>query len=176
MSISWEASDARRAKRAHVGSSQHRSNGAQGQTGQCGRDRRGAAPTPISQRLGSRVTLVRRSDSWLPRLPGEPTVFGDPSFGGEKALERFAITEKWAIVTSIGCDVVTSPSDAVTSSAEPMRPHRHRRRHNPHRLIINAANPWLDALEKRGYLDPGRGGDHANECDAIERHTALGRC
>jgi hypothetical protein len=26
----------------------------------------------------------------------------------------------------------------------------------------------LDALEVRGYLDPGRRGDRADECDAIE--------
>jgi hypothetical protein len=99
-------------------------------------------------------------------------VFGDPSFGGEKAPERFAITEKWAIVTSQG----------VTSSHRRMTPSHHLP--SGCGCIATAAGTTLIASSstrpipgsmrsKSGSLDPDRGGDHADECDAIERHTAL---
>jgi hypothetical protein len=35
-------------------------------------------------------------------------------------------------------------------------------------LPIDVRKEWLDALEARGYLDPNRRGDRADECDAIE--------
>jgi hypothetical protein len=37
-----------------------------------------------------------------------------------------------------------------------------------HRLSITLTDAQLDALEVRGYLDPDRRGDRADECDAIE--------
>jgi hypothetical protein len=37
-----------------------------------------------------------------------------------------------------------------------------------HRLSITLTDAQLDALEVRGYLDPGRRGDRADERDAIE--------
>jgi len=37
-----------------------------------------------------------------------------------------------------------------------------------HRRLIDVTDAQLDALEVRGYLDPDRRGDRADECDAIE--------
>jgi hypothetical protein len=36
------------------------------------------------------------------------------------------------------------------------------------RRSIDVTDAQLDALEVRGYLDPDRRGDRADECDAIE--------
>jgi hypothetical protein len=37
-----------------------------------------------------------------------------------------------------------------------------------HRLSITLTDTQLDALEERGYSDPDRRGERADECDAIE--------
>jgi hypothetical protein len=41
-----------------------------------------------------------------------------------------------------------------------------------HRRSIDVTDAQLDALEVRGYLDPSRRGDRADECDAIEMFLA----
>jgi hypothetical protein len=46
--------------------------------------------------------------------------------------------------------------------------HRKRSKRGMHRVSITLTDTQLDALEVRGYLDPDRRGDRADECDAIE--------
>jgi hypothetical protein len=46
--------------------------------------------------------------------------------------------------------------------------YRKRLKRGMHRRSITLTDVQLDALEVRGYLDPDRRGDHADECDAIE--------
>jgi hypothetical protein len=41
-----------------------------------------------------------------------------------------------------------------------------------HRRLIDVTDAQLDALEVRGYLDPDRRGDRADECDASEMFLA----
>jgi hypothetical protein len=38
--------------------------------------------------------------------------------------------------------------------------------------LIDVTDAQLGALEKRGYLNPNRRGDRADECDAIEMFPA----
>jgi hypothetical protein len=49
-----------------------------------------------------------------------------------------------------------------------MKRYRRRRKYGIHRRSIDLTNAQLDALVARGYLDPDRRGDPADECDAIE--------
>ena len=49
-----------------------------------------------------------------------------------------------------------------------MKAFRRRQSSGIRRRLINVTDAQLDALEVRGYLDPGRRGDRADECDAIE--------
>jgi hypothetical protein len=46
--------------------------------------------------------------------------------------------------------------------------HRKRRKHGLFLRSILVGKTQLDQLEVRGYLDPDRRGDRADECDAIE--------
>ena len=46
--------------------------------------------------------------------------------------------------------------------------YRRRRKHGLLWRPILVTKSQLDQLEQRGYLDPGRRSDRANECDAIE--------
>ena len=46
--------------------------------------------------------------------------------------------------------------------------YRRRRKHGLRWRPILVTKSQLDQLEQRGYLDPGRRGDRADECDAIE--------
>ena len=55
-----------------------------------------------------------------------------------------------------------------STSTERVRAHRKRTKRGMHRLSITLTDAQLDALEVRGYLDPDRRGDRADECDAIE--------
>ena len=45
---------------------------------------------------------------------------------------------------------------------------RKRRRHGLRRLPALLSSKQIDALEERGYLDPDRRGDRADETEAIE--------
>ncbi|MFZ0238557.1 MAG: hypothetical protein WAL37_14545 [Xanthobacteraceae bacterium] len=49
-----------------------------------------------------------------------------------------------------------------------VRRHRRRRQHGIYRRPIDITDAQLDALEERGYLDPDRRGDRADESEAIE--------
>jgi hypothetical protein len=49
-----------------------------------------------------------------------------------------------------------------------MRALRRRQRAGIRRLPIDVTKAQLDQLEARGYLDPDRRGDRADECDAVE--------
>jgi hypothetical protein len=49
-----------------------------------------------------------------------------------------------------------------------MKRYRRRRKHGIHRRSIDLTNAQLDALQERGYLDPERRGDRADESEAIE--------
>jgi hypothetical protein len=46
--------------------------------------------------------------------------------------------------------------------------HRKRRKHGVFWRPILVTKSQLDQLEQRGYLDHGRRGDRADECNAIE--------
>jgi hypothetical protein len=50
-----------------------------------------------------------------------------------------------------------------------VRRYRRRRRHGIYRRPIDVTNAQLDALQERGYLDPDRRGDRADETEAISR-------
>jgi hypothetical protein len=58
-----------------------------------------------------------------------------------------------------------------TSTAR-VKAFRRRRSQGIHRLSIGITNAQLDALERRGYLEPDRRGDRLDECDAIELFLA----
>jgi hypothetical protein len=45
---------------------------------------------------------------------------------------------------------------------------RFRQKNRIHRRTVSLSDDQLDALEERGYLDPNRRGERADECDAIE--------
>jgi hypothetical protein len=49
-----------------------------------------------------------------------------------------------------------------------VRRYRRRRQHGIYRRPIDITDAQLDALEERGYLDPDRRGDRADESEAIE--------
>jgi hypothetical protein len=49
---------------------------------------------------------------------------------------------------------------------------RRRRKYGLARLSINVTKSQLDALEVKGYLDPDRRSERADECDAIEAFLA----
>ena len=53
----------------------------------------------------------------------------------------------------------------ILNSVERMELSRWRRKRGIHRRTLSMQ---LAALEERGYLDPDRRGDRAEECDAIE--------
>ena len=55
-----------------------------------------------------------------------------------------------------------------STSTSRVRAFRSRQSSGIQRRLINVTDTQLDALEARGYLDPGRRGDRADECDAIE--------
>jgi hypothetical protein len=61
---------------------------------------------------------------------------------------------------------------AVTIRREQVREaidrYRRRRKHGLLWRPILVTKSQLDQLEQRGYLDPGRRGDRADECNAIE--------
>jgi hypothetical protein len=59
-------------------------------------------------------------------------------------------------------------TETRSTSTERVRAHRKRTKRGMHRLSITLTDAQLDALEVRGYLDPDRRGDRADECDAIE--------
>jgi hypothetical protein len=59
-------------------------------------------------------------------------------------------------------------TETRSTSTERVKAFRRRQRRGIHRRSINVADAQLDALEVRGYLDPDRRGDRADECDAIE--------
>ena len=59
-------------------------------------------------------------------------------------------------------------TETRSTSTERVRAHRKRTKRGMHRLSITLTDAQLDALERRGYLDPDRRGDRNDECDAIE--------
>ena len=63
-------------------------------------------------------------------------------------------------------------TETRSTSTERVRAHRKRTKRGMHRLSITLTDAQLDALEVHGYLDPGRRGDRADECDAIEAFVA----
>jgi hypothetical protein len=63
-------------------------------------------------------------------------------------------------------------TETRSTSTERVRAHRKRRRHGICRRTIGVGEAELDALEKKGYLDPDRRGDRVDECDAIEMFLA----
>ena len=56
-------------------------------------------------------------------------------------------------------------------SAPRMRALRRRQRQGIRRLAIDVTKVQLDQLEVRGYLDPDRRGDRADEIEAVEAFT-----
>jgi hypothetical protein len=63
-------------------------------------------------------------------------------------------------------------TETRSTSTERVRAHRKRTKRGMHRLSITLTDAQFDALEVRGYLDPDRRGDCADECDAIEMFLA----
>jgi hypothetical protein len=63
-------------------------------------------------------------------------------------------------------------TETLSTSTERVRAHRKRSKRGMHRLSITLTDAQLDALEVRGYLNPDRRGDRADECDAIEMFLA----
>jgi hypothetical protein len=59
-------------------------------------------------------------------------------------------------------------SRRILTSAQRMELSRWRRKRGIHRRTVSVTDHQLDALEVRGYLNPDRRGDRADECDAIE--------
>jgi hypothetical protein len=59
-----------------------------------------------------------------------------------------------------------------TRSTSRVKAFRRRQSWGLHRRSIDITDAQLDALEVRGYLDPDRRGDRADECDAIEAFLA----
>jgi len=62
---------------------------------------------------------------------------------------------------------MTATETRSTSTAR-VRAFRRRRSQGIHRRSVGVTDAQLDALERRGYLNPDRRGDRADECDAIE--------
>jgi hypothetical protein len=59
------------------------------------------------------------------------------------------------------------------TSTPRVRAHRRCERQGTRRLPIDVTKAQLDQLEVRGYLDPDRRGDRADECNAIEWFLAV---
>jgi hypothetical protein len=55
-----------------------------------------------------------------------------------------------------------------SSSHDRMRSHRARKKYGPFPRRLLVSRTQLDKLEERGYLDPDRRGDRADEAEAIE--------
>jgi hypothetical protein len=53
-----------------------------------------------------------------------------------------------------------------------VRRYRRRRQHGIYHRPIDITDAQLDALQERGYLDPDRRGDRADESEAIEMFLA----
>ena len=63
---------------------------------------------------------------------------------------------------------VSAYSKRKEQTRQAVRHYRRRRQHGICRRPIDITDAQLDALVARGYLDPDRRGDTADECDAIE--------
>ena len=59
-------------------------------------------------------------------------------------------------------------TETRSTSTPRVKAFRRRQSWGIHCRSINVYDGWLNALEKRGYLDPERRGDRRDECDAIE--------
>jgi hypothetical protein len=59
-------------------------------------------------------------------------------------------------------------TETRSTSTPRVKAFRSRRSWGLHRRLIDVTDAQLDALEVRGYLNPDRRGDRADECDAIE--------
>jgi len=59
-------------------------------------------------------------------------------------------------------------TETRSTSTPRVKAFRRRKSWGIHRRSIDVTDPQLDALEVRGYLNPDRRGDRADECDAIE--------
>jgi hypothetical protein len=59
-------------------------------------------------------------------------------------------------------------TETRSSSTSRVKAFRRRQSWGLHRRLVDVTDAQLDALEVRGYLDPDRRGDRADECDAIE--------
>ena len=63
-------------------------------------------------------------------------------------------------------------TETRSTSTPRVKAFRRRRSRGFHRRSIDLTDAQPDALEVRGYLDPDRRGDRADECDAIEAFLA----
>jgi len=63
-------------------------------------------------------------------------------------------------------------TETRSTSTPRVKEFRKRRSRGIHPRSIDVTDAQLDALEVRGYLDPDRRGDRADECDAIELFLA----
>jgi hypothetical protein len=59
-------------------------------------------------------------------------------------------------------------TETRSTSTSRVKAFRRRQSWGLHRRSIDVTDAQLDALEVRGYLDPSRRGNRADECDAIE--------
>jgi len=59
-------------------------------------------------------------------------------------------------------------TETRSTSTPRVKAFRRRQSWGLHLRSIDVTDAQLDALEKRGYLDPERRGDRRDECDAIE--------
>jgi hypothetical protein len=59
-------------------------------------------------------------------------------------------------------------TETRSTSTPRVKSFRRRQSWGLHRRSIDVTDAQLDALEVRGYLDPDRRDDRADECDAIE--------
>jgi hypothetical protein len=59
-------------------------------------------------------------------------------------------------------------AETRSTSTQRVKAFRRRQSWGFHRRSIDVTDAQLDALEVRGYLNPDRRGDRADECDAIE--------
>jgi hypothetical protein len=64
--------------------------------------------------------------------------------------------------------IFMNTTETRSTSTSRVEAFRRRQSWGLHRRLIDVTDAQLDALEVRGYLDPGRRGDRADECDAIE--------
>jgi hypothetical protein len=61
-------------------------------------------------------------------------------------------------------------TETRSTSTPRVKAFRRRQSWGLHRRLIDVTDAQLDALEVRGYLDPDRRGDRADERDAIEMY------